>query len=291
MSYDLFFRPSRGTGPSPEELLAYFDGRARYRIEGTEAWYQNDDTGVYFVFEVGDQEEEEAAGLVPVAFNLNYVRPHVFGLEAELELARFVAHFDLLVRDPQTSGAGEGAYSAERFLRGWDAGNELACRAGHRTPGDAEVRHLPRETLDRVWRWNYTRDELYEQLEQDLFVPRILFAEHDGRLKLAVVWPDAIATVLPEVDLVILGRQALAPRRMFRSRPDHAVVSFDAIRELISDFPLARGVWPYRTMAYDAPPRRIADFVRRQPRLEEGLGVVAPDAVLDSELFLRHHTA
>ena len=99
MSYDLYFRSrSPGTRFSSEDFEAYFQPRHWYEVKNSQAWYRNNDSGVYFVFEYNDPdtdsetgaEHETESGLFPVSFNMNYFRPHPFGLEAEPEVAAFV---------------------------------------------------------------------------------------------------------------------------------------------------------------------------------------------------------
>ena len=50
MSYDLFLKPKSGD-LSKEQFDSYFQGRDEYNLKGSQAWYQNKATGVYFVFE------------------------------------------------------------------------------------------------------------------------------------------------------------------------------------------------------------------------------------------------
>src|SRR5690349_4007908 len=104
MSYDLYFlrRPEQAA-LSREEFSAYFANRPNYTVQGSQAWYANEDTGVYFSFGFGDGsdgvEDEPEEDLEPppdeltstgLSFNINYFRPHFFGLEAEPELAAVV---------------------------------------------------------------------------------------------------------------------------------------------------------------------------------------------------------
>src|SRR6266481_6601745 len=105
MSYDLYFR-SRTPGRmiSQEQFTNYFRGRRHYEIKETQAWYSNDNTGIYFSMDFGEpgetSEEGRDSSLLRASFNMNYFRPHVFGLEAEPEVAAFVDHFDSTVFDP-----------------------------------------------------------------------------------------------------------------------------------------------------------------------------------------------
>ena len=56
MSYDLYFKPRKG-GFSDESFSRYFLDRANYECDGSQSVYGNNDTGVYFVFELNAEDE------------------------------------------------------------------------------------------------------------------------------------------------------------------------------------------------------------------------------------------
>src|SRR5215212_760003 len=112
MSYDLMLEAGKGKRIDKKSFGAYFGARGNYEMGEGQAVYQNEDTGVYFVF------DEPQEGMV--MFNLNFFRPHVFGLEAAIELEEFVRHFGAKVEDPQ--GEMKGKFSREGFLKGWNEG-------------------------------------------------------------------------------------------------------------------------------------------------------------------------
>jgi hypothetical protein len=119
MSYDLYFTNPR---ISKEEFLTYFRGRPNYELSDLQAVYQNEDTGVYFIFDYEESGTDSVA-----SFNLNYYRPHVFGLEAADELSAFIDSFGFAIHDSQIEGMADGAFSKEGFLKGWNAGNEFGA--------------------------------------------------------------------------------------------------------------------------------------------------------------------
>lgn len=81
MSYDLFFRPALTEQPaSPEDFIRYFAQRRHFTTKNGQSWYQNEDTGVYFSFELTPDEVDPAPSWVQ--FNLNYARPRSFVVEA-----------------------------------------------------------------------------------------------------------------------------------------------------------------------------------------------------------------
>ncbi len=133
MSYDLYFKPRQGSF-TEEGFNLYFRDRPNYKCEGSQAWYGNEDTGIYFVFEFQtarepEEGDDEVLEYFPVALNINYLRPSYFIVEAEPEVTAFVKHFDLLVSDPQMEGMGVGEYSSEKLLTGWNCGNEFGYTA------------------------------------------------------------------------------------------------------------------------------------------------------------------
>ena len=123
MSYDLFFVEPKVT---LEQFSEYFSDRKRYRVENAQAWYENEDTGVYFSFDYSNEREEDPdAPDGNVAFNMNFFRPHYFALEAEPEVQSIVNHFGFRVFDPQTHGMDDGPYSSDGFFAGWNHGNRF----------------------------------------------------------------------------------------------------------------------------------------------------------------------
>ena len=103
-----------------------------YVVQNQQAWYQNEDTGVYFSFEMrapDEGEEDDPAAAYPVSFNMNFFRPSFFALEAEPEFSRVVSDLDLVVLDPQNDGMGEGNFDPARFVSGWRKGNEFGYSA------------------------------------------------------------------------------------------------------------------------------------------------------------------
>lgn len=299
MSYDLFFRTPEGRPPlTAEAFQAWFQERPHYTVSGGEAVYANEDTGVYFTFNFASEDEvegmedalEEDAADEPVpglhaAFNLNYLRPRFFALEADPEVAAFVEHFGLEVEDPQTNGMGSGAYSREGFLRGWNTGNAMGYRAIRQSQGasDAPPLTLPSEHLERIWRWNRARGELQRQLGEGVFVPRISLAVEQGRLVTYAVWGDAIPIALPEVERVALVRDELARGWLFK-RKETAFVDAATVARWVESFPMKEGALPYRLMAYAKPPPELVRAFKEPPALNGQVQSVTFDQVLDSEL-------
>ncbi len=282
MSYDLFFRPRTGRITS-EEFERYFSGRTNYKVDLPQAWYQNEDTGVYFVFEIADDTSDGDGERFDVSLNINYFRPSYFVLEAEPEVSAFVRHFDLVASDPQVGGMGDGEYNPELLLNGWNKGNAFGYSAILKQHSDpTTITHLPTSTLMDAWRWNHGRLALQEHLGDSKFVPRIMFLVVEGKPSTAATWPDGIPIAVPDVDYFIVPRKELAPTKFFRRVEDHTIVHADSVRELFRRY--SRSAGGSDVLDYVEPPREVADFVRSLPKTNFTVRGVAADSMLNSEL-------
>ena len=287
---------------SEETFLGYFNGRAGYQMNGTQAWYSNEDTGVYFSLEYDPQpnppddfaeyaeEGEPAEEWLPsvATFNMNYNRPSYFGLEAAPEVAAFVEAFDLIVDDPQIDGMGRGAFSTERFVHGWSKANEWACSAIRQSAADEPPLVYPREHLRQIWKWNSGRTERQRLVGESIFVPRINFGVREGRVVSFAIWPDAIPTLLPKVDEVLVVREQLARRRWFRRRQSETLtVPWAAIESALSQSRRAAEPLLHIYPDYVTPPANVLELVKRDwpPVTTESFQRVTPDHVLDAEFF------
>lgn len=285
VSYDLFFRP-KSSPPTGEHFKTYFADRAGYTFQGeAQAFYENGDTGVYFYFEYHEAEDDDARDVLPIVFNLNYFRPHFFGLEAAGEVERFVQAFDLNVIDPQTEGMGEGPFSRDGFLRGWNAGNRVAYRAILSLEDRPEVYVYPTDGLERVWEWNHGRDALQERVGDGLFVPKLMFMKSGQRACTAIVWPDGCPICMPRADLVFLHREQLSTERPADEGTETTVVPWQRMAPLVADFQQEGTELPYFRLDHELIPDEIVDFVRSLPTSPPNTQMgLAYDQVLNEEL-------
>jgi hypothetical protein len=290
MSYDLFFKSrNQNSKPEAKAFTSYFKQRKHYEVSGQQAIYKNETTGVYFIFDIGDVGDVEQPDLAPVSFNLNYFRPHVFGLEAEPEVSAFVKEFSLLVSDPQVSGMGDGEYRSESFLHGWNAGNEFGYRAMLK-PEEKPPLTLSTAKIEACWRWNKAKDELQEKLGDDVFVPRFMYLNRNGKVATTVVWPDGIPIAIPEADTVLIQRKTILPKRLFRTSEDQVLATWNEIEALVRQFPLEQGPIPYRLLSYSAVPASVTSHLVRLRPMKEKLEGVGIDTILNLELVEKTQT-
>jgi hypothetical protein len=291
MSYDLYFKPRHGSF-SEEGFNLYFRDRPNYKCEGPQACYDNEDTGVYFVFELqaereNDDDDDEAAEHFPVALNVNYLRPSYFIFEAEPEVTAFVKHFDLLVSDPQMEGMGDGEYNADKLLSGWNCGNEFGYTAILKDENNrSEISHLPTEQLHNAWRWNISRSQVQARVGESKFVPRIMFMNLGGSTVTAAVWPDGIPVVVTRVDYLCVPRKDLAPKKFFRKREDTTFVAWDIALPMLSKHGTKNKDGSI-SLNYMTPPQDVVKFVQSLPAESRAVSGLSADRVLDRDIYER----
>jgi hypothetical protein len=283
MSYDLYLKPCSGS-IDPASVMDYFRGRPNYTVADEQAAYENEDTGIQFFFDMHQEEPSAPTAAYPIVFNINYYRPSYFIREAEPEVSTFVDEFDCSVLDPQIDGMGEGEYQSEKFLSGWNRGNEFAYRAIlARTEDRQNILTLPNELLHAVWQWNFDRRKLQEQVGDGKFVPRISFALFDGQVSTMIIWTDGIPMVFPSVDHMLVYRSEFAPRRFLRRTPDFALLSWRNALEMLKPYVVVRGDRAF-ALEYDQPPAAVREAVRILKGLSQKPELLPMAAVLDSEI-------
>jgi hypothetical protein len=103
MSYSLEFRFRPAV--RRERILQYFAERKHFTAENDNLVYQHPDTDAYFFVRLRSGRNILLQQAVACAeFEINYFRPSYFGIEAEKELAAFVAAFQPSIEDPQMYG-------------------------------------------------------------------------------------------------------------------------------------------------------------------------------------------
>lgn len=285
MSYDLFLKP-RIADVALKNFVDYFGARRHYEVNDVQALYQNEDTGVYFVFDLQNESDEEDTAY-PLALNVNYFRPSFFGLETELEVAAFVQAFDMAVSDPQDKME-DGEYNSEQFLTGWDQGNEFAYSAMLREPGSrSDIVSYPTATLLKAWEWNMNRENLQAELGESLFVPKVMFILVAGEPRVVSAWPDGIPIATTQVDFFFVPRKELAPRRSRKRVEDHTLVSWEEALPVLKTHQAHRSDGII-ALDYEAPPPDVQRFIEALPLDERKLEAIPADRALNEELVEKY---
>lgn len=287
MGYDLLFK-HKGGNFTRRHFLDYFSSRMFYKTSSDMVMYENETTGVYFQFEYFDDDqspnaEDPSEEYFPVAFYLNYMRPSFFVLEAEPEVREFVRNCSMLVLDPQADDTAAREYDPQGFVDTWQYGNVSGYQVV--VQEDIKVHTLPATTLQRIWKWNYGRNQLQAAHGENVFVPKIMVFDHLGQTVTGVAWADAIPIVIPRVDLLIMVRERLAPRKWFVRPKDAAVVQLEEFETLLSRHVSVSTDEPH-CITYLQPAWEIEQAIKKLPRTDLKKLVALPfDNVLDRELL------
>ncbi len=272
MSYDLFMKKRSGKY-TLDEFNGYFLGRPFYEIQGEQAWYQNEDTGVYFMFEYQGGDD------YPIAFNMNYFRPSYFVNEAEPEVAAFIENNDIIVDDPQMGGMGQGEFDKSKFISGWKQGNEFGFKAilQHQEQ-QLDILTLPSEQLEKIWSWNFNQIRVQESVGEDMFIPRIMLLQNNEDVITVCVWPDGIPIAIPPVDYVLIGRTALG------ADEETALCSWNDVQPILEAHSVKMLGDAYY-LYYDIVPEDIEQFIFGLDAFDPShLAGLPVDQVLDREL-------
>lgn len=338
MSYDLYLYPRDVTAVA--DFKHYFQGRAHYRLsdDGSTAGYENPATGVYFEFSFwpAASEAEIAADLEKfpdlaedanyarhrrrgyMHFNINYMRPHVFGIEAAPEVAAAVEAFDCEIQDDQLDGMGTGPFTREGFVRGWNAGNRFGyavlLRQGE-APGSPEevfaaaarqgLLVAPSQRIADVWTWNFARENVQRALTAkglDVFVPSVMWGQDIGGADAGAitfaVWGGGIATAIPsEASHVLVGlptapQGLLARVGRWRRKAEPQFLLVERAR-LLGVAPMQRVVLKGRDLSYCAMDAEAFDSAfcdvlgkgRPAADAKSLVRLVRSDSVLDEDVL------
>jgi len=275
MSYDLnlHFDPavdSRG-------FLQYFSQRANYTVSGTEITYQNPATGVGFFIRYQVSKgflSRKTIGSAQV--EINYFRPSYFGMEAEIELAALLAQFAPKIDDPQMKGMGQGPYSREGFLSGWNFGNEFAVRTVLSSQPDYTVQSMAADQLSAAWLWNYKRAEATARVAGRQFIPGVRVLAVQGVPSLVVLWALGMPTLLPKVDYVLVGREVAGARQC-------GLATWSEVIDVVRRAGIDVGNDPL-DIQYPVTPDPIAHWIAKIPEIDLQT-VPTVDQVIDTEVL------
>jgi hypothetical protein len=105
----------------------------------------------------------------------------------------------------------------------------------------------------------------------------------DGKPSTAAVWPDAIPSILPVVEQLIVVQQEFAPKRFFKAALDRVLLPWrDAVSILSSHASMQSS--SMISLGYHRRPKDVIDFIRSLPASQQEVAIVTADKVLDLEL-------
>ncbi len=236
MSYDLFFYKSKRADLSKVQIGNYLSENLVQKNEDSNQWfYENTDTEVYYLFEHNEPENDpENIELyesfrefdnTQFSFNINFMRPCFFGLEAFQFVEKFTRDLKLLVFNPQSGSENPYLPTKEELFESWNKTN-LWSSAGHFEKHQSCF--LPADKTNAIWNYNFNRRHLQNELGGQYFVPKIFFFKTKQTNEVVTVtsWTEHIPNVIPPADYFLLSRKY---KKFFRTVKDNILISRQTI--------------------------------------------------------------
>jgi hypothetical protein len=242
MSYDLFFYKQKGGSLSETEIATYLSENLGPVNERNNQWFfTNEDTDVYFSIETNEPENDpESIELFEsfndfdnthFSFNLNFMRPSFFGLEAFQFVEKFITELNLFVLNPQSDFENPYVPTKEDLFENWNITNLNASRDNF----CEESYYYPPEESNEVWKFNLLRKNFQNELGDDYFVSRIFFCKtnRDNKIVTLSTWAQHIPNVLPKADYYLLVREY---KKLFKTVKDTVLIARETLLENFGNY-------------------------------------------------------
>ena len=240
MSYDLYFYKHKDCKTTDSDIRNYLGKRFQNTENVDQFWYENKETGVYFSFEYNkpDLDDEPLEGFEGFdntnwMFNINFLRPQFFGLEAFPFVGGLINDLDLIVLNPQIGGDETVAkYSDKDLFENW---SNINARHSSDFFKEYELYYLDLDKSNKSWEFNQNRLALQDKLGEMTFVPGIFyFKEHKtGLISTLCVWPEHISTIIPQVDYFIIKKKI---KKIFSIKESSGLVSYETIKNTFYEY-------------------------------------------------------
>jgi len=244
MSYDLYFYKPKGTNLSEEQIANYLTENLTPENESGKQWFfENQDTEVYYSFDQNEPEDDpESIELYEsfkdfenthFSFNLNFMRPCFFGLEAFQFVEKFMTDLNLAVLNPQSASENPYRPTKDELFENWNKTN-MWSSSDHFDK--TQSCYIPADKSNRIWDYNNNRSRLQNELGDQYFVPKIFYFKTKQTNEVITItsWTEHIPCVIPSADYFLLTRQY---KKLFRTVKDNILVSRQTIQHnFSSDF-------------------------------------------------------
>lgn len=234
MSYDLYFYKQKADSLNKQSIAEYLTMNLTPEQHG-QWFFENSDTGVYFSLDYNepdpDQEVFQGYENTHFSFNLNFIRPSFFGLEAFEFVEKFCIDLRLSVLNPQSTKDEPYVPSKEELFERW---NDTNLHVSKDYYDDSHHSYIPADKSNEVWLYNFNRNKLQSEVGESYFVPRIFFfrVRADNLVITVSMWPQHIPIILPQTDFYLLGRKY---KRLFKNVDEKILVSNEELWRNLAD--------------------------------------------------------
>jgi hypothetical protein len=242
MSYDLFFYRHKDSNLTIDQIGEYLSNNlTSVNEDGNQWFFENDDTEVYYSFETNDPDEEDEIEELPdsfkdfentsIAFNLNFIRPSFFGQEAFSFVETFINELDLFVVNPQGDDDSPTKPTKGFLFDNWNKTNIWASKEQFHE----EFLYYPIDKSNKVWEYNYKRQQIQDKIGEDYFVSKNFFFKEKKTKKVVTLsmWTEHIPNILPITDYYLLGRKY---KKLFKTVEDMVLLTRDDFNSTFNSY-------------------------------------------------------
>ncbi|MBS1666612.1 MAG: hypothetical protein JST58_04475 [Bacteroidetes bacterium] len=242
MSYDLYFYKQKGTNLTETEIANYLTENLVPVNESKNQWFfENKDTEVYYSIETNAIEDApETIELFDsfsdfdntgFSFNLNFMRPSFFGLEAFLFVEKFIKDLGLFVLNPQEEFENPYIPTKEDLFDNWNRTNLYVSKDNF----GEESFYYPLAESNTIWEFNYNRQKLQEEIGVNYFVSRVFFCKtfRDNKIVTLSTWTQHIPNILPKADYYLLSREY---KKLFKTVKDTVLINRQTLLDKFGDY-------------------------------------------------------
>lgn len=247
MSFDLYFYKRKDSQQTEEQLAEYLTNNLSYNnSDHPRQWsYENPATGVYFLIDWNEPEEEperieifdnfQDFKYLNFSFSINFFRPRFFGFEIFPIIEKIITDLDLYILDSQdeTDPDNPRKFPAGYFQDQWIRHNDGVTLEQFT---ELNFEYLPVDKSNYLWWFQSHREEFQNSLTEDIFVPGffVLKSREDGKLYTACIWPQHISMIFPPVDFLIVQKEY---KNLFKKIEESGLVPYETIiKEFKNDF-------------------------------------------------------
>ncbi|AOC93510.1 hypothetical protein BB050_00354 [Flavobacterium anhuiense] len=232
MSYDLYFFTSKENPITFEEIENYLSFNL-VPEENNQWFFHNPDSEVYFTFLKTENDEENTESFqnlkdVGISFNLNFLRPSFFGIEAFKFVEKLINDLDLYVFNPQSENEKPYKPTQKELFDNWNSTN-LNASSIHFSDQNT---YLEIEKSNQIWSYNVERNSIQQKLGNGYFVPKMFFFKTKQNNEVVTVssWTEHIPNIIPPADYFLLTK---VQKKWFRTKTENALISRE---KLLSTF-------------------------------------------------------
>lgn len=236
MSYDLYFFKTKGS-PITDNEIENFLSSELVPEENNQWFFHNSDTEVYFTFEKTEKENNDDSENfedfkdVNISFNLNFLRPSFFGIEAFKFINKLVNDLDLYVFNPQSENDKPYKPNQKELFNNWNNTN-LNASSSHFSEQNS---YLDIEKSNQIWNYNANRNLIQQKLGNAYFVPKMFFFKTKENNDVITVssWTEHIPNVIPNADYFLLTK---VQKKWFKTKKENALISREKLLSTFGEY-------------------------------------------------------